>query len=172
MGDIRNFKNIKKLPLELCRLFSQNETIQRLLVIDSSDALTADFSPLTLKQLMDEKYFSIIPLNETGIKNMGRNTFMVINVATNNVLRKKDNNNTFVGSVFICSDLDHLQLDDYGLRLMELMSEITDLIDGEKFSCSGQLEVTGSSALSYSNYLFGYKIEFEISDQPSKGADL
>ena len=121
---------------------------------------------------MDDKYISISPLNETGIKEMGRNTFMVINVAINTVLNKKDNNNIFTGSIFICSDLDHLVLKNHDLRLMELQSEIVDIIDGEKFSCSGQLEVLSSTAISYSNYLFGYKIEFQISDQPSKGADL
>lgn len=172
MGNAKNFKNIKKLPLELSRLFSQNETIQRLLVIDSIDALSTEFSPLTFQQLMDDKYISISPLNETGIKEMGRNTFMVINVAINAVLNKKDNNNIFTGSIFICSDLDHLVLENHDLRLMELQSEIVDIIDGEKFSCSGQLEVLSSTAISYSNYLFGYKIEFQISDQPSKGADL
>jgi len=169
---VKNFKNIKKLPLELSRLFSQNEIIQRLLVVDSIDALSIDFTPLTFKQLMDNKYISISPLSETGIKEMGRNTFMVINVATDVTLDKKDNNNLFSGSIFICSDLDHLVLKDHNLRLMELESEIVDLIDGTKFSCSGQLEVLSSTAISYSNYLFGYKIEFQISDQPSKGADL
>lgn len=169
---VKNFKNIKKLPLELSRLFSQNEIIQRLLVVDSIDALSIDFTPLTFKQLMDNKYISISPLSETGIKEMGRNTFMVINVATDVTLDKKDNNNLFSGSIFICSDLDHLVLENHNLRLMELESEIVDLIDGTKFSCSGQLEVLSSTAISYSNYLFGYKIEFQISDQPSKGADL
>ena len=172
MGNVKNFKNIKKLPLELSRLFSQNEKIQRLLIVDTNDALTSTFSPLTFQQLMDKKYISIAPLNETGIKEMGRNTFMVINVATTTGLRRTDNNNIFKGCIFICSDLDHLVLKNYDLRLVELMSEIVDSIDGEKFSCSGQLEVTSSEAISYSNYLFGYKIQFEISDQPSKGADL
>lgn len=169
---VKNFKNIKKLPLELSRLFSQNETIQRLLVIDSNDALSTTFTPLTCKQLMDEKYISIIPLNETGIKDMGRNTFIVINVCTTSVLDKKDANNVFNGSIFICSDLDHLLLQDYNLRLLSLMETIVDAIDGQKFSCSGELEVINSKAVSYSNYLFGYHIEFQISDQPSKGADL
>ena len=169
---VKNFKNIKKLPLELSRLFSQNETIQRLLVIDSNDALSTTFTPLTFKELMDEKYISIIPLNETGIENMGRNTFMVINVCTSTILDKKDSNNVFGGSIFICSDLDHLLLENYDLRLLTLMETIVDAIDEQKFSCSGQLEVTSSRAISYSNYLFGYHIEFTISDQPSKGADL
>lgn len=169
---VQNFKNIKKLPLELSRLFSQNEIIQRLLVDDTVDALTSTFTPLTFKQLMDDKYISIIPLNETGIKEMGRNTFMVINVGTSTVLSKKDNNNVFTGTIFICSDLDHLMLKDHMLRLFELQSEIIDIIDGTKFSCSGELDVLSSTAISYSNYLFGYKIEFQISDQPSKGADL
>ena len=169
---VQHFKNIKKLPLELSRLFSQDEIIQRLLVLDSTDALTAEFAPLTFQELMDNKYISISPLNETGIKEMGRNTFIVINVATNTVFDSKDNNDTFTGSIFICSDLDHLILDKHNLRLMELQSEIVNIIHEEKFSCSGQLKVTSSSALSYADYLFGYKIEFNITDQPSKGADL
>lgn len=169
---VQNFKNIKKLPLELSYLFVQDELVQRLLVIDSSDALTASFTPLTFKQLMDNKYISISPLNETGIKEMGRNTFMVINVATTTDFDEKDGNNVFSGSIFICSDLDHLILDEHNLRLLELQSQIIDTINKRKFSCSGELKVISSRAVSYSNYLFGYEIDFEIADQPSKGADL
>lgn len=172
VNNVQNFRNIKKLPLELSRLFSQNEKIQRLLVIDSTNALTADFSPLTFQELMEQGYISIKPLNETGIKEMGRNTFIVINVPINTVFGKKDSNNNFSGSIFMCSDLDHLELEKHDLRLMELQSEIVDLINDRKFSCSGQLEVLSSDAVSYSNYLFGYKISFQISDQPSKGAEL
>ena len=168
----RNFKNVKLLPLELSRLFSQDEKIQRLVVLDSSDALTRDFSPLSFKQLMDEKYFSIVPLTETGIKEIGRNTFIVINALTDTALEETDGNNIFSGSIFICSDLDHLVLDNYQLRLVELQERIVDLINKEKFSCSGALQVLSSTTISYSTYLFGYRIDFNITDQPSKGAVL
>lgn len=169
---VQHFKNIKKLPLELSRLFSQDEKIQRLLVWDAKDALTANFTPLTFQELMEEKYINISPLNETGIKSLDRNTFMVINVGTSSSLENRDGNDFFEGHIYICSDLDHLVLKDYNLRLVELMSEIVDLINGEKFSCSGALSVIGSDSISYSTYLFGYDIKFTISDQPSKGAEL
>lgn len=172
MVQVQNFKNIKKLPLELSRLFAQDEKIQRLLVADSKDALTVTFTPLTFQQIMEDRYINISPLNETGIKEIGRNTFIIINVITNGQIEKQDNNNYFNGVIFICSDLDHLILDNYNLRLLELMSEIVDITDNQKFSCSGNLQITGVDNVSYSNYLFGYKISFKISDQPSKGADL
>ena len=70
--------NFERAMFEILKKLSLNDTIQRLLVLDGKDALTANFSSLSFQQLLNEQYLSVSPSLENGIQNMERNSFLII----------------------------------------------------------------------------------------------
>lgn len=165
-------KTLKKAPFELAQMLAMNDNIIRLLYDDQSTALSdpKDFS-LSVEDLINKNYIGFYPATETGIKDVDKSTFLIINledVSFQNV----DNNTSATGAIYITTDKSHCQLTNNQLRLLELVDEIESTLEGKKLSAAGQVRLTSANYVVFSDFRCGYRINFRINDQTARKAEL
>ncbi len=166
-----SIKNIKLSMMEIGQALAKDDLLQRLLVIDSPDALTkSNYQPKTFNELLQEKYVCLAPKIENGIKNNSRNTFILIQL--DNIDFSKRGNTGVTGSIFIATDGDHVLMENNTNRLWEMIDRIAQVLDSTKFSSAGQVEVEWASNVVYSEYTSGYRIAFKFKDQENRKAEL
>lgn len=159
--------NFERAMFEILKKLSLNDTIQRLLVLDGKDALTANFSSLSFQQLLNEQYLSVSPSLENGIQNMERNSFLIITYEDFN-FEGDEGNIVAKGSIYIGSHNQHILLNNNKHRLLQLLNHIYDTLDGFKATISGAVSILNALRLNYSEYVSGFDIQFEIREQPTK----
>ena len=117
-------KNLKKAPIEIASLLAANKKIIQLIKDDSPSALTKpkDFE-IGVQELINSEYIGFYPATETGIKEVNRNTFIIINLEDFS-LHTTDNNINASGAIYITTDRAHCLLDNNSLRLLELADAI------------------------------------------------
>lgn len=166
-----NFTNLKKVPYEILDLLLLDSKIKRLLWDESSSALKENKQALPDNEtFIQEHYCNILPV-EMGIENFNRNAFITIvpEIFHFNAL---DKSNVLSGSIFIIVEKEHLLLDNNKNRLFELLDRIVNALDGKKLSATINLDISGATYINYSNYRFGYKINFKVVDQENEKATI
>jgi hypothetical protein len=85
---MKSLKNIKLIPRELLLEMTNTDNpislkLQKLLVMDENIldlSSVTDFSPLSENELLSSEYVSFIPITDTNITNISRNSFVIINL--------------------------------------------------------------------------------------------
>jgi hypothetical protein len=165
-------KNLKKAPFEIATLLAGNPNIVRLIYDDKPSVLTnkEEFN-LSIKELVEQDYIGFYPATESGIKDIDKNTFIVINLEDFS-FNNTDNNTRVSGAIYITTDKAHCLLNDNRLRLLELVDEIEDTLEGKKLSSAGQIYISSASYVVFSDFRSGYRISFRVNDQPTRKAEL
>lgn len=165
-------RNLKKAPFEIATLLAGNPNIVRLIYDDKPSVLTnkEEFN-LSIKELIEQDYIGFYPAKESGIKDIDKNTFIVVNLEDFS-FNNTDNNTGVSGAIYITTDKAHCLLNDNRLRLLELVDEIEDTLEGKKLSSAGQIYINSASYVVFSDFRTGYRISFRIHDQLTRKAEL
>ena len=167
-------KNFEKLPFEIAtRLLTKDDKLAEeiiSLLCDDSNNLSS-FVTKTLQELIAEEYINFTPATESGIKDISRNTFLVINTEDFN-FNLSDSNINVIGSIYITTDKSHYLLSDNSLRLLKLADAIISALDNEKMSSAGKISISSMNYVVFSEFRGGFRINFRCVDQPTKKAEL
>lgn len=164
-------KNLKHTPMEIAQLLASNKKIVSLLYNDSELALTMSSPAFSIADLINDNYIGFYPATESGIKDIERNTFIIINLEDFS-LQTADNNTSASGAIYITTDKAHCLLAENKLRLLELADEIDSVLEGQKLSSAGQIRLTSVNYVVFSDFRSGYRINFRINDQQYRKAEL
>jgi hypothetical protein len=165
-------RNLKKAPFEIATLLAANSNIVRLLYDDTPTVLAdkKEFS-LSIKDLIEQNYIGFYPATEAGIKEIDKNTFIIISLEDFN-FTGTDNNTSASGAIYITTDKSHCLLNENRLRMLELVDEIEETLENKKLSSAGQLSINSANYVVFSDFRSGYRINFRIYDQPTRKAEL
>lgn len=165
-------RNLKKAPFEIATLLAANSNIVRLLYDDTPAVLVdkKEFS-LSIKDLIEQNYIGFYPATEAGIKEIDKNTFIIISLEDFN-FTSTDNNTSASGAIYITTDKSHCLLNENRLRMLELVDEIEETLENKKLSSAGQLSINSANYVVFSDFRCGYRINFRIYDQPTRRAEL
>lgn len=165
-------KNLKKTPIEIASLLAANKTIVQLIYDDEPTVL---INPQNIKmgvqELIESNYIGFYPATETGIKDVDRNTFIIINLEDFSLLNA-DSNTSASGAIYITTDKAHCLLDNNRLRLLELADEIETTLEGQKLSSAGKITLSSINYVVFSDFRSGYRINFRLNDQLTRKAEL
>lgn len=167
---MKTLDTIKKIPMDIAVALAQNKKLQQLL-IDDSNEFADDFTPYSINQLLQDEYISFTPVIDNNIQNANKNSFLVINLDEIN-FSNRDENIAVAGTIFIGTDKQHALLKNNSLRLVEMIDEILRSLDNKKISTSGTIEMRYATFVSYSEYVFGYKIMFAVLEQETRRAEI
>lgn len=165
-------KNFKKCPMEIANILASNDTIVRLLYDDEPSVLVNRKSlNLSMQELIEQNYIGFYPATESGITNIERNTFVIINIEDFS-LHDTDGNHRASGAIYITTDKAHCLLSNNKLRLLELVDEVDTALDGQKLSSAGKISITSVNYVVFSDFRCGYRINFRLHDQSNRKAEL
>ena len=165
-------KNLKNAPIEIASTLASNETIVRLIYDDEpSVLLNPKTISLSIEELINQNYIGFYPATETGINSIDRNTFIIINLEDFN-LQNTNSNTGCTGAIYITTDKAHCLLSNNKLRLLELIDEIETTLENKKLSAAGKIQLTSVTYVVFSDFRSGYRINFRISDQLNRKAEL
>lgn len=165
-------KNLKKAPMEIATLLAADDTVIQLVYNDNQSALSSPKEiKINIQDLINSNYIGFYPATESGIKDIDRNTFIIINLEDIN-LQQADNNVSASGAVYITTDKSHCLLDNNKLRLLELADAIEGCLEGQKLSSAGKILLSSINYVVFSDFRSGYRINFRLMDQQSRKAEL
>jgi hypothetical protein len=164
-------RNLKEIPFQIASELAKNAKILSLIYNDSSAVLNEDAPSIDVNTLIEKKYIGFYPATESGIKDVDKNTFIIINLEDFN-LQNTDYNVSTSGAIYITTDKAHCLLDGGKLRLLELVDEIESTLEGFKFLAAGKVSLTSANYVVFSDFRCGYRINFRISDQTARKAEL
>lgn len=167
---MEKLKTIKSLPFEIAQLLGDDVKLQQLLVDDNNN-LSNNFEKWNLSDLLEKEYISFAPVIDNNIKNNTRNTFLIINLEEIDFV-SRDDNMVVSGAIFIGTDKQHSMLSGSRLRLVEMISQIYDLLNDYKFSAAGTVNMKYATFVNFSEYVFGYKIVFKVVEQEIRKAEI
>lgn len=163
-------ETIKKIPMEIVVLLASNLKLQQLLVSSSNDP-DSWMNTYDINTLLSQEYISFTPVVDQNISTNNKNTFVIVNLDEIDFSRQ-DNNLLATGVIFIGTDKQHAVLKNNKLRLLEMIDEIFQTLDRKKLSTSGEINMQYATFVSYSEYVFGYKITFNIAEQESRKVEI
>ena len=164
-------RNLKEIPFQIASELAKNPKILSLVYNDNSSVLNEEIPPIDLNELIQKNYIGFYPATESGIKDVDKNTFIIINLEDFS-LQNTDYNVSTSGAIYITTDKSHCLLDNGKLRLLELIDEIESTLEGCKFIAAGKISLTSVNYVVFSDFRCGYRINFRISDQTARKAEL
>lgn len=137
MKRTKNLGNIIKILPEFKTALLANANLRKMLFYSSTDALSKN-AP-SIEDVSELITFQ--PLAESGIKNFGKHTYIVIDIDLIDL--EIDDDSSILTNVDIAAitQFDTWLLDDNKIRLLEICNEIITAIDGIKFSSSGAADI-------------------------------
>lgn len=148
-----------------------DERIQRLLLVDQYDVNAATFTPLTLQEMLNKKYICLTPQNENSIRDMGRNTFIIITLQEVEVNGTEDNMSV-TGRIFFITDLDHSMIKNYEDRALKLADYTLQDLQNLKLTSAGAIRVSYITQVAYTELLSGYQLTFRYTDQETQDIEI
>lgn len=164
-------RNLKEIPFQIASELAKNPKIFSLIYNDSSSVLNENIPLVDLNELIKNNYIGFYPATESGIKDVDKNTFIIINLEDFN-LQNADYNVSTSGAIYITTDKAHCLLDGGKLRLLELVDEIESALEGFKFLAAGKISLISANYVVFSDFRCGYRINFRINDQTARKAEL
>ena len=164
-------KTLKKTPFQIAQLIASNPTVVNLIYNDSPSVLTDENVVVEFNSLVTDGYINFYPATDAGIRDIQRNTFIVINLEDFN-LNSTDSNTTATGAIYITTDKAHSLLDNNKLRLLELADEIETTLADQKLASAGQIKMMSMTYVVFSEFRSGYRISFRLADQQTRKAEL
>lgn len=154
------FKKTEKSLFQIKALLLQNENIRKLLYNMRPSAL-AESAP-TIDQVKD--LISLTPYLEDkdGVSTSYRNAFMAI-YPTRFILDTVSDLTQIAITVFITKD--YYELDNESIRVLSILDEVQNTLDGEKLEFAGRLEIqNGIIEIIDTNRFVGYVTGWEVID--------
>ena len=137
-----------------------NETIRKLLYIDSNNCLNMD-APT---RKMAEKYITLKPIYQfENIDDYSQNSMINIFLADGEPNAEINEFNGVV-QVNIVTNIDKWDLVDDKIRPLELANKVIELLNNKKFSVSNTLEFNNIQQLILTKQVVGYALLFSIDD--------
>ena len=164
-------KTLKKTPFQIAQLIASNPTVVNLIYNDSPSVLTDENVIVEFNSLVTDGYINFYPATDAGIRDIQRNTFIVINLEDFN-LNATDSNTTATGAIYITTDKAHSLLDNNKLRLLELADEIETTLADQKLASAGQIKMMSMTYVVFSEFRSGYRISFRLADHQTRKAEL
>lgn len=163
-------RNIHKSFKEIAMALSSNPVLVSLLYNDKPDALTNLAAPISSDALLTEHY--IVPFPPVGDnQDINRNTYVSFVIDT--LQYNTDDGNIIADlQLFVSTDNNHLILNDYRNRLLELVDQIGNTLDQLKLSASGKLNLVSTSYVPLSTFRPCYRMHFRFSDQQVRKAEI
>lgn len=168
---MKNLVSIRNSLRDIALILAQDQRIQQLLMVDQYDVESESFEPLSLEEMLNKKYICLTPQNENAIRDIGRNTFIIITlqeVSVNNI----EDNMGVLGRIFIVTDIDHAMIKNYQDRTLVLADYILQDLNNHKISSAGEIHVTYITRVAYNEFLSGYQVTFRYTDQSSIIAEI
>lgn len=169
---MKELGKIKMLPCEIVKILANNIRLQKLLISDSQELPTDDeFEIKNWDQLIEEDYMSICPVIDDNITNNLRNSFLITHIEDIDTYGIEDNLE-ISGVIWVGTNKEHVWLKGNKLRLLEMVDEVIQSLDGQKCSVAGKITIIRASSVTYSKSSFGYRITFRITEQENRKAEL
>ena len=164
--------NVKKARLEIASLLGQDKTLLSLLLNDKPSALTDEVVQGTkvmgLNELISKNYICFSTPLESAMKDISRNTFLVILVDSMTFAQSDGVRASFV--LYFTTDNAHILMD--GNRLLEGCDRIAEVLQDRKLSSAGQIKITSMQYVNFSTYRQGYAIYLSITDLQERQAEI
>jgi hypothetical protein len=165
-------RKLKDVPYQIAQILASSEDVVRLIYSDEpSVLLTKNQITVGVNDLINDDYIGFYPATESGIKDIERNTFIIINCEDFN-LQAADKNVSASGAIYITTDKAHSLLSQGKLRLLELADAIDSVLNDQKLSAAGQISLTSINYVVFSDFRSGYRINFRVHDQQTRKAEL
>lgn len=166
---MKTLRNIKKIPMEIAQLLSLNPTLCGLIVDDKDNPDNQDIS---FDELLKNHYINLYPVVESGdIKDNTRSSYIIILLDSINTTR--DNNNISVsGDIYVTTDFNHILLQNYKNRLLEMADEVFKTLNEVKLTSSGKLIINNITYVVMNNFRTSYRLSFTISDQQIERTEI
>lgn len=168
---MKNLISIRNSLRDIALILAQDVRIQKLLLVDQYDVDAETFEPLTLEEMLKQKYICLTPQNENAIKDLGRNTFIIVTLQDIAVNGNEDNM-TIMSRIFVITDIDHAMIKNYQDRTLLLADYILQDLNGVKLSSAGEIKVTYITRVAYNEFLSGYQLTLRYTDQETVIAEI
>jgi hypothetical protein len=160
----KDISRIERTIPELRNLLLQNEDIRKLLVYDTSDALTLEAPTIETAK----EYISLYPVIEQGIITTDRNTAIALDLTAVDT-DFEEGDSAILATIIIsvlCTD-KVLLLDNNKFRHWEVARLIINDVDEFKGSASGKFTVTGGDRFINKHY-YGVAVKILVSDDATE----
>ena len=166
--------NVKKARLEIANLLGQDKTLLSLLLNDKPSALTDEVVQGTkvmgLNELISKNYICFSTPLESAMKDISRNTFLLILVDNMTFAQSDGVRASFV--LYLSTDNSHSLMDGNRDRLLEGCDRIAEVLQDRKLSSAGQIKITSMQYVNFSTYRQGYAIYLSITDLQERQAEI
>lgn len=165
----KDILNIQTTMFEIKAALLNNGDIRKLLYYDIPEALEADVTP-SINDLTkdannkDLHYITLFPIMEKGIVEYGRNTYIMITLPLIDLDTDEDNNIYPGITVTAITDSEHYMLSNDRLRLLEICNRVIKILDNQKFTVAGKLEVIQLKEIVFNEQIYGYTLKVFSSD--------
>lgn len=166
---MKSLLNIKKTGIEIATILAQDDIVRKLLINDLPSALEDAVPQMDLNTLLRNHYISVFPPVENRIEEYDRNTFMSILV--DNIGFQSGNARAML-RIYISTNEAHLLLANNRNRLLELGDRVLYLLDAQKLSTAGKIDITSMSHVMLSEFHAAYVINLSIADQVGGKAEV
>lgn len=168
---MKNIRNTKNVNIEIAQKLIHNKPLVKMIIDDTPDLNgDVDYSKYTLETMLKDKYFSIYPATDQGIKDAGRNTYLII--VLDDIEEGNGSNQTLSGSIYVTTDADHVLLSGGKNRMLEICDLICQDLDEFKITASGKIHIESLSLVMIDYFRAAYRIQFTTRDQSSEKAEI
>lgn len=168
---MKKLTSIRNSLRDIAFILAKDERIQRLLLVDQYYVDDQPFTPLSLDEMLEKRYICLTPQNENAIRDMGRNTFIIITLQDINLNSNEDNMGV-VCRIFIVTDIDHAMIYNYQDRTLLLADYILQDLNDVKLSSASEVKVTYITRVAYNELLSGYQVTLRYNDLSSQQAEI
>lgn len=168
---MKDIVNIKKAFFEIAQLLAQDDLLCKLLLNDADTAITDDTPEHDINTMIQEHYISMYPPVENRIEDYGRNTFLSVIIDSVN-FHGTDNTTPASLIIYVSTDEAHLILQNNRNRLLEIADRVIRVLDAQKLSSSGTLDVRSMVHVMLSEFHPAYRISIGLTDQPNGKAGV
>lgn len=169
---MKDLKNAKRVLLELAQRLCQDEKLLQLTLDDTPD-LKVKIPPQykTFDYLIKNNYISLYPIVSTNIKDIVRNTFLVL-VVDEISFDNSDSSSQLSGAIYVTTDQTHHLLSGCKDRRLEMADLICQDLDQLKISATGEVKINTINSVVVDEFRAGYRISFSTYDIPTQEVEI
>ena len=164
MRRTKDLTKILKILPEFKTALLANEDLRKMLFYESPDALSK--TAPTVANVTD--LIVLRPLAESGIKDFGKHTYIVIDIDLIDLDISDDNAIVTNVDIAVISQFDTWVLDGDKIRVLEICNRVLNAIDSKKFTQSGEADVWEIRRVTINKQSTSYVCRVLISDDAAK----
>lgn len=168
---MQTLNNIIKTPYEIATLLSKDEKLCRLLVDDSNEPQKLDRLP-DLEYMLNNKYINITtPTGDGQLQDIGRNNYLVIFLDSLD-FETEDSNISASIYIYVVSNISCLLINKVDNRLLEMTNRIYQVLNGQKLSSSGEIQLKTAFKIQIDDFNDAYRINCTLTDQQTRKVSI